>query len=734
MKKFTKLTLTLAMLFGLVGGVSAKDVYATLADGSTNGSATWVNDGGNYTFTWTKSSDDYVSLFTAFGGTIGNELDLSEGTNIHIQRGALTNGPFYISIVANGKTFKRGMWSGNNPVDLTLTATSGDGFTVNGWGSSFGYITANDLAHVTDIRVEGNTENAGSIVLSNVYAQILPRTTLAFGSNGIATIPLSKIDVSGDLTYDSTTGELTSTGTGEVIIMFDKAYDFVNVNGWTVTGTGTDIFGHWQLKGALNSDKSELDMYSGWFGRDVNALKSGRDLSAITGVKLYVTETGTYTFSELKFTATPMSVVDARDVPIATLTHYEIDADGNASSSYTIATNYGSETEIALGDGGADMNDYIDIAEYDELRIYTSDNARVFFIKEAITSGTNSKEGATAKLDNSVDGQVSFSHNTTEGYYYANVSDIKTKYNGQAKVIGVKGASWGAKLTVSKIQVYKNNPSYAFILSGQYSSVTDISAVTSAASATAIDCSGLSGNDITITTLNPNCLFYAGSGVLSNTKNVIVSGTCANLELTDGKPFKAPAGFTATSAKFTKTVSDAGYATMVIPFTAALPSGVTAKNLIGYSGETIIPSDALKLVADEPVLIKADAGDYEFTATDAAIADGEVTNGLLKGSYVGTTATADGTNYVLQKNGSEVNFYKVTGTAATVKPFRAYLSVPSPAPVLYFNFFDMETTGLNDVRGKMADVRGDFFDLQGRKVANPTKGLYIVNGKKVMVK
>ena len=39
-----------------------------------------------------------------------------------------------------------------------------------------------------------------------------------------------------------------------------------------------------------------------------------------------------------------------------------------------------------------------------------------------------------------------------------------------------------------------------------------------------------------------------------------------------------------------------------------------------------------------------------------------------------------------------------------------------------------------DVRSKMEDVRGDFFDLQGRKVAQPTKGLYIVNGKKVVIK
>ena len=43
-----------------------------------------------------------------------------------------------------------------------------------------------------------------------------------------------------------------------------------------------------------------------------------------------------------------------------------------------------------------------------------------------------------------------------------------------------------------------------------------------------------------------------------------------------------------------------------------------------------------------------------------------------------------------------------------------------------------ETVGVNDVRYKMTDVGGKvYYDLQGRKVVNPTKGLYIVNGKLV---
>jgi hypothetical protein len=52
------------------------------------------------------------------------------------------------------------------------------------------------------------------------------------------------------------------------------------------------------------------------------------------------------------------------------------------------------------------------------------------------------------------------------------------------------------------------------------------------------------------------------------------------------------------------------------------------------------------------------------------------------------------------------------------------------------NFDEGETTGIiemEDVRSQKADVNA-VFDLQGRRVAQPTKGLYIVNGKKIVIK
>jgi hypothetical protein len=53
----------------------------------------------------------------------------------------------------------------------------------------------------------------------------------------------------------------------------------------------------------------------------------------------------------------------------------------------------------------------------------------------------------------------------------------------------------------------------------------------------------------------------------------------------------------------------------------------------------------------------------------------------------------------------------------------------------FYSNLDGDPTGINEISRKMSDGRSDIFDMQGRKVQNPTnKGLYIRNGKKFIVK
>jgi hypothetical protein len=118
------------------------------------------------------------------------------------------------------------------------------------------------------------------------------------------------------------------------------------------------------------------------------------------------------------------------------------------------------------------------------------------------------------------------------------------------------------------------------------------------------------------------------------------------------------------------------------------------------------------------------------TETATSISDNEL-YGITSETAVAYSANSK-YNYILQ-NGV---FKKATGDK--LKAGKAYLTTTydvtaSGAPSLAI-VIDGETTGISEIE-KMRNVGNEtFYDLQGRKVAQPTKGLYIVNGKKVVIK
>ena len=98
------------------------------------------------------------------------------------------------------------------------------------------------------------------------------------------------------------------------------------------------------------------------------------------------------------------------------------------------------------------------------------------------------------------------------------------------------------------------------------------------------------------------------------------------------------------------------------------------------------------------------------------------------------TATAVAANSVYAVSGGKLKLF--TGTK--VPAGKAYLlasKVPAEAHGLTLDFDeDGETTGIAEISSKKGLLDGDFYDLSGRKVVQPTKGLYIMNGKKVIIK
>ena len=89
---------------------------------------------------------------------------------------------------------------------------------------------------------------------------------------------------------------------------------------------------------------------------------------------------------------------------------------------------------------------------------------------------------------------------------------------------------------------------------------------------------------------------------------------------------------------------------------------------------------------------------------------------------------------LLSRNGT-IGFWwgAANGGAFALDANKAYLAVPATVEAREGFVFGDETTGINNVNANVNENQ-EVYDLQGRRVAQPTKGLYIVNGKKVLVK
>lgn len=179
-------------------------------------------------------------------------------------------------------------------------------------------------------------------------------------------------------------------------------------------------------------------------------------------------------------------------------------------------------------------------------------------------------------------------------------------------------------------------------------------------------------------------------------------------------------------------VSSAEYATLFYDKNLTVPTGVTAYKA-AVSGSNIVLTDIGDLIpANTGVILKGDAGKYNFMTTTADASGVDVSGNILTG-VTSATAVSANTVYTLgQDNLGVVGLRLFSGTE--VRAYCAYATSIAGARDFYNFSFEDETTGVNEVIGKKEEARGDFFDLQGRKIAQPTKGLYIMNGKKVIVK
>ena len=147
-----------------------------------------------------------------------------------------------------------------------------------------------------------------------------------------------------------------------------------------------------------------------------------------------------------------------------------------------------------------------------------------------------------------------------------------------------------------------------------------------------------------------------------------------------------------------------------------------------YDGSKIVLTPVTEIPANTGVIIEATADTYKVPAINSAVSIAYV-NDLLVSD--GTVTGNGSTIYALGKKGGVVGFVKVK-SGVTIPAGKAYLTISAGARD-FIGFGDEDVTGVNEVKVQK-EVRGEYYNLNGQRVAQPTKGLYIVNGKKVIVK
>ena len=245
---------------------------------------------------------------------------------------------------------------------------------------------------------------------------------------------------------------------------------------------------------------------------------------------------------------------------------------------------------------------------------------------------------------------------------------------------------------------------------------------------------------------SPNAKFvddHTNAEIASDMKDITLNNQTGTLTLSVNGSKNIYIGRVAvTLTHVSATISDAGYATFSskekLDFTDV--EGLTAYKATTTGENSVTLEDVTGIVpANEGLLLKGAANTYYIpvsTADPTADVDGNLLQSTATAAH-NIAAGEVGRAFVFGKLGEEVGFFKAA-EGKTIGAGKSYLLLDAaPAKDVEFLSFvfgdeESETTGIKAVVNEQA--REGIYDLQGRKVTNPTKGLYIVNGKKVIIK
>lgn len=195
----------------------------------------------------------------------------------------------------------------------------------------------------------------------------------------------------------------------------------------------------------------------------------------------------------------------------------------------------------------------------------------------------------------------------------------------------------------------------------------------------------------------------------------------------------ASVGTASTTSTLTLKVSAGNkFSTAILPFDAELPAGLEAYSCASTDGDNLVLTNQTSIQAFTPYILYAPNG-YEGTLSGTVDAEKyakQVTEGYLTGTVVAHEVTGGEGHYVLQNQGEGPMFYRVGDTSFGIPAGKCWLTLPasqhSVSALQLHRPTGIETIPVHTINSDAV------YDLSGRRITNPTKGIYIVGGKKVL--
>ena len=184
------------------------------------------------------------------------------------------------------------------------------------------------------------------------------------------------------------------------------------------------------------------------------------------------------------------------------------------------------------------------------------------------------------------------------------------------------------------------------------------------------------------------------------------------------------------------TITSAGYATFYAPVAVNIPDGVKAYTVsVNEDGWADLEEIVISFSPNVGVVLAAEEGTYYLPISeDNTVYEGNALRGTVAATYITDDA------YVLGIVDNEVGFYTATknqqsNSAWKNNSHKAYLPKGVGMNAASYSFrFGEGTTGIDEMTEQRAESK-EIYDITGRRVENVTApGIYIVNGKKVLVK